>query len=149
KFLLSPRSHARIVAIDTTRAKAVSGVHAVLTGRDIGLRRFGRMLFDWPVLAYDRVLFAGQRVAAVAAETREAAEEAINLVEVEYEDLPALIDAEEALAPGAPVLHPDRADYVYLEGAQPTLPHPNLQGYRLIQKGEPDIARAFAQADRV
>ncbi len=73
KFLNSPRPHARIVSIDTTAAKAVPGVHAVLTGEEIGRKRFGRMLFDWPVLAFDRVLFAGQRVAAVAAETKEAA----------------------------------------------------------------------------
>jgi CO/xanthine dehydrogenase Mo-binding subunit len=107
------------------------------------------MLFDWPVLAFDRVIFAGQRVVAVAAETRDAAEEAVNLVEVEYEDLPAIIDAEDALTPDAPVLHPDHASYVYLEGVRPPLPHPNLQSYKLIQKGDPEIERAFAQADRV
>src|SRR5687767_3258011 len=57
KFLVSSRPHARIVSIDTSAAKTVPGVHAVLTGEDIGRKRFGRMLFDWPVLAFDRVLF--------------------------------------------------------------------------------------------
>src|SRR5947207_6426587 len=68
-FLMSPHPHARIVSIDTSAAKAVPGVHAVITGQDIGPRLFGRALFDWPVLAYDRVRFVGERVAAVAGET--------------------------------------------------------------------------------
>ena len=92
RFLMSPYPHARIGGIDTSAAKAVPGVHAVLTGRDVGPRRFGRLLFDWPVLAWDRVLFVGERVAAVAAETREAADEAIGLIRVEYEELPAVFD---------------------------------------------------------
>jgi len=77
KFLRSPFPHARIVSIDTSAASALPGVHAVLTGQDIGPKRFGRYLFDWPVLAYDRVLYIGERVAAVAAESREIAERAV------------------------------------------------------------------------
>src|SRR5437867_3381138 len=96
RFLLSPHPHARILAVDTDAAQRVPGVHAVLTGRDIGLKRFGRLLFDWPVLAYDRVLFAGERVAAVAAESRDAAEEAVNLIRVSYEELPAILEMEQA-----------------------------------------------------
>jgi len=81
---------------------------------DIGPgKRSGRMLYDLPVLAYDKVLYIGDRVAAVAAETREAAEEAARLVEVEYEDLPVVIDVASALAPSAPVLHPDLSSYFY------------------------------------
>src|SRR5581483_841706 len=99
KFLLSPHPHARIVSIDTSAAKAVPGVHAILTGRDIGPRLFGRVLYDWPVLAYDRVRYVGERVAAVAAETRDAAEEAVGRIQVEYEELPAIFDPEEALQP--------------------------------------------------
>ena len=149
KFLLSPHPHARIVSIDTSAARAVPGVHAVLTGQDIGDRRFGRYLYDWPVLAYERVLFVGERVAAVAAETREAAEDAVARIEVEYEELPAVLDFDDALADDAPLLHPDPAGYYYLTGQRPPRPHPNLQGYKLVQKGEPDIERVFAQADRV
>src|SRR5438309_604939 len=81
KFLQSPHPHARIRAVNTSAAKAVPGVHAVLTGQDIGRRFMGRVLYDWPVLAYDRVLYAGERVAGVAAETIEAAEQAINLID--------------------------------------------------------------------
>src|SRR5436309_3477971 len=79
RFLLSPVPHARIVSVDTAKARGVPGVHAVLTGADIGPRRFGRAIQDWPVLAYERVRYVGERVAAVAAETREAAEEAVSL----------------------------------------------------------------------
>jgi CO/xanthine dehydrogenase Mo-binding subunit len=147
RFLLSPHPHARIVSIDTSAARRVPGVHAVLTGADIGERRFGRNVFDWPVLAYERVLFVGERVAAVAAETREAAEEAIGLIQVEYEELPAVVDAEAALAPDAPVLHPRYSEYHALNRPEGPLPHPNLQGYSLVTKG--DIERGFAEADHV
>src|SRR5690349_11880086 len=73
RFLKSPFPHARIVSIDTSEAQKLPGVHAVLTGEDVGHRRFGRYLFDWPVLAFDRVLYAGERLAAVAADTKDAA----------------------------------------------------------------------------
>ena len=75
-FAESPYPHAKIVAIDTTAALAVPGVKAVLTGQDVGERRFGNLINDWPVLAYGEVTFIGEFVAAVAAETREAAAEA-------------------------------------------------------------------------
>src|SRR5438034_3489193 len=67
-YLKSPVPHARIVSIDTSAAKAVAGVHAVLTHEDIGVRRHGKVLYDCPVLAYDRVRYIGDRIAAVAAD---------------------------------------------------------------------------------
>jgi CO/xanthine dehydrogenase Mo-binding subunit len=149
RFLKSPFPHARIVSIDTSAARALPGVHAVLTAEDIGPRRFGRYLFDWPVLAFDRVLYVGERVAAVAAESRDIAEEALGLIQVEYEELPAVFDPEQALKPDAPILHPDPSGYHYLAGKRPPVPNLNMQGYKLIQKGETDIERAFAQADRI
>jgi len=149
KFLKSPFPHARIVSIDTSAAKQLPGVHAVLTAEDIGRRRFGRYLFDWPVLAFDRVLYVGERVAAVAAESRDVAEQALDLIRVEYEELTAVLDPEKAIVPGAPTLHPDPSSYHYLAGKRPPVPHLNLQGYKLIQKGEKDIERAFARANRV
>ncbi|MBI4493563.1 MAG: xanthine dehydrogenase family protein molybdopterin-binding subunit [Chloroflexi bacterium] len=149
EFLLSPVPHARIVSIDTSAAKALPGVHAVLAGADIGLRRFGRQLCDWPVLAHEQVWYVGERVAAVAAESPELAEAAIGLIEVQYEELPAVFDPEAALAEGAPILHPDPSGYYYWAGQRPPRPHLNLQGYHLDQKGDLDIERAFAQADRV
>src|SRR3712207_1008082 len=82
-YTRSPFPHARIVSINTDAARAVPGVHAVLTGADIGFVGVGRMLQDWPALAVDRVRMIGDRVAAVAAESRDAADEAARLVEVE------------------------------------------------------------------
>jgi CO/xanthine dehydrogenase Mo-binding subunit len=148
-FLMSPLSHARIVSIDTAAAKVLPGVHAVLTGADIGAVRFGRRLMDWPVLAWERVRFIGERVVAVAAETREQVEQALQAIVVEYDELPAVFEPEQALAADAPILHPQADDYVYLGGQRPARPHPNLQGYLLVQKGESDLERVFAGADRI
>lgn len=148
-YVTSPLPHARIVSIDVSRARQVPGVHAVLTGEDIGRATFGRALFDWPVLAWDRVRFIGDRVAAIAAETREAAEEAARLVEVEYEELPTIFDPLEALSEDAPIIHPDRSMYPFTAGELETLPHRNMQGYEKSVKGNADIERALAQADRV
>jgi CO/xanthine dehydrogenase Mo-binding subunit len=148
-FLTSPVPHARIRSIDVRAAAEVDGVHAVLTGRDIGEVRFGRRLLDRPVLAVDRVRFAGERVAAVAADSPRAAEEALERIEVDYEELPALLDPEAALAPGATVLHERASEYAYFGGTRQPVPNPNLQGRRLVAKGDPDIERALARADRV
>jgi carbon-monoxide dehydrogenase large subunit len=148
-FLMSPLPHARIVSIDTAAAKALPGVHAVLTGADLGRARFGRRLMDWPVLVQDKVRFIGERVAAVAAESREQAEEALGLIQVEYDELPAVFEPEQALAEGAPILHENPSEYAFLGGKRPAMPHPNLQGYHLVTKGEADIERAFARAERV
>lgn len=148
-FTISTVPHARIVSVDTSEALKVPGVHVVLTGQDVGDARLGRRLMDWPVLARDRVLFIGDRVAAVAAETKAAAQEAAALVRVEYAELPAIFEPEQALADGAPILHPDADKYIYLGKTRPPVPHPNLQGYNLVQKGEPDMEKAFAAADHV
>jgi CO/xanthine dehydrogenase Mo-binding subunit len=148
-FATSPFAHARIVKIDTRAAKAVPGVKAVLVADDIGRVRQGRYLMDWPVLAFDTVRFIGDRVAAVAAETREAAAEAARLIDVEYEELAAVFDAPSALAPGAPVLHTDPSGYYYQGKIRETMPHPNLQGYNLLEKGDGTIDAVFERAYRV
>ena len=149
-FAVSPVAHATIVRIDTTAAQAVPGVKAVLTSQDLPPgKRSGRMLYDWPVLAYDKVVFIGDRVAAVAAETREAAEAAARLVEVEYDELPALLDPIAALEPDAPVIHPDRDSYFYAGKEPPPRPHPNMQGSHRLVKGTGDIAAIFAAAEHV
>src|SRR5215218_4483498 len=111
-YTRSPVPHARILSIDTSAAKAVPGVHAVLTGADIGFVGVGRQLQDWPALAIDRVRMIGDRVASVAAESKAAADEAARLVEVEYEDLP-LVTLDNALDADATVLHPDIDTYKY------------------------------------
>ena len=114
RTLRSPLPHARIVHIDTSRAQQVPGVHAILTGADVRGRRYGRRLYDVPVLAEDRVRFIGDRVAAVAAEDRDIAEAALRLIDVEYEELPAVFEPLEALGQDAPILHPDVNSYVGL-----------------------------------
>jgi CO/xanthine dehydrogenase Mo-binding subunit len=149
-FTTSPLAHARIVSIDTSEAKRVPGVHAVLTSDDIGPgKRSGRMLYDLPVLAYGTVRMIGDRVAAVAAETREAAEEAARLVHVEYEELPVLLDPFAAMAPDAPVLHPEIDSYFYAGKKPPARKHPNVQGSHVVTKGDADLDPLFAGAHRV
>ncbi len=148
-FRRSDAAHARIVSIDVSAAKALPGVHAVLTGADIGGVRFGRRLLDQPILATDVVRFVGERVAAVAAETREIAEEAAQLIEVEYEELPAVTSIEEALRDDAPILHPEAASYVYLGGDRPPVPHPNVQGHRVVAHDDDQLERIFAEAPHV
>jgi CO/xanthine dehydrogenase Mo-binding subunit len=148
-FLRSPYPHARIVSVDTERARALAGVRGVLTGADVRGQRLGRRLQDWPVLCWDHVLFVGDRVAAVAADTREIAEEAVRLVAVEYEELPAVLGLEDALRADAPALHPEAATYRFLEGrgARPTVPHPNHQGHVVESHG--DVDAGFARAARI
>lgn len=148
-FTISPYAHAKIVSIDISAALDVPGVKAVLTGKDIGDKRHGRMLSDWAVLAYEKVVFIGDRVAAVAAETREAAEEAARLVEVEYEELPAIIDLMDALLPDAPIIHPDGDAYHYAGKKRPSRSHPNVQGQNQIVRGAADLEPLFAGAYRV
>ena len=103
KVLRSPFPHAKIVRIDTSKATELTGVRTVLTGRDLPGMRVGRFLRDVPPLAEARVRFVGEKVAAVAADDPDVAEEALLLIEVEYEELPAVFDPLEAMAPGAPV----------------------------------------------
>ena len=93
KALRSPLPHARIVRIDTAQARALPGVLAVLTTRDLPDVLVGRRMFDMPVLARDRVRFIGEKVAVAAALDPDIADEALALVDVEYEDLPAVVDA--------------------------------------------------------
>jgi CO/xanthine dehydrogenase Mo-binding subunit len=148
-FARSPYPHARIVAVDVSRARALAGVRAVLTGAEVRPARLGRRLQDWPVLCWERVLFIGDRVAAVAADSRAIAEEAVRLISVEYEELPAILDMADALKPDAPVLHPESAGYKFIEGrgARPAVPHPNHQGY--VREEHGDVDAAFAGATRV
>ena len=111
KCLRSPHPYARIVRIDTSRAVAVRGVQAVLTGADIDNRHVGRMLRDLPILADGVVRFVGQKVAAVAAESLEVAEAALAEIQVEYEPMDPLLDVDAAVADGATVLHPEFDTY--------------------------------------
>jgi CO/xanthine dehydrogenase Mo-binding subunit len=104
----SPHHHARIVSIDTGAAKAIPGVVAVLTSADVrGEKTSGALVQDQPVLALDVVRHMGEPVALVIAEDKTAARRAVKAVQVAYEPLPAVFDPTDAIAPGAPLVHPD------------------------------------------
>jgi CO/xanthine dehydrogenase Mo-binding subunit len=144
KVFRSAEPHARIVRIETARARQVPGVRAVLTAEDVPDVRFGGALKDETVLARGKVRYVGQPVAAVAATTAEAAEAALAAIEVVYEALPAVLDLDAALAPGAPLIHEDWASYT----AIPILHRDGNVAHRArIVVG--DVERGFAEADRV
>jgi CO/xanthine dehydrogenase Mo-binding subunit len=103
--------HARIAGIDTKLAEAADGVFGVYTAADVNPAPYGRSVRDIPILARDQVRFTGERIAAVVAESRQAAEAAAALVDVTYEDLPAVLSADEAITPGAPAVHEEPWNY--------------------------------------
>ena len=148
RALRSPYPHARIVNIDTSQAEALPGVHAVLTGDHPLIKgvRIGRRLYDVPVLAQGTALFIGDKVAAVAAETKDLADAALDLIEVEYEELPVVADVRSARADDAPVLHPDLNSYEGLP-AQVEGRHLNLFAHQQWTKG--DVEAGFAEADTI
>lgn len=107
KVLRSPHAHARIVSIDASAAGALDGVTAVLTRNETdGLGCYGTMVKDQPVVATDAVRYVGDIVAAVAAVDERTALAALDLIQVEYEILPAVFDVDEALDPSSPTIHP-------------------------------------------
>ena len=145
KVLRSPISYGRIKRIDTGKAMQVPGVKTVITGENVTGLRIGRCIYDTPVLADGVVRFIGEKVAAVAAETEEAAEQALDLIEVEYEELEPLLDPVEAAKPDAPVLHPDLLSYKGLP--VPVEKLSNVFAY--LKWGKGDIEAGFRDADLV
>ncbi|MDI6766932.1 MAG: molybdopterin-dependent oxidoreductase, partial [Bacteroidota bacterium] len=130
KVLRAKYPHARIVSIDTSKAKKLDGVETVLTADDIpGSKVFGIVVKNQSVLAFDKVRYLGDGVALVAAKTKEIAEEALSLIEVEYEQLPVLSDPEEAIKSDSPKIHDDDNTFVHHK----------------VRKG--DIEKGFAEAD--
>ena len=145
-FLRSPFPHARIVSIDASRARKLSGVKAVITGNDVSPRREGCALEDKPVLARERVLYIGEKVVGVAAVDKDTVEEALALIEVEYEELSAVFEPIEALKPDAPILHPDYATY---KGPKKCL-DPALVNVHSVERSlKGDIERGFAESDEI
>ena len=145
KILASTRSHARIIAIDTSKAEALPGVRAVITGQDFPNVRFGSgALKDRYIMARDRVYYIGEPVAAVAAEDEITAQEAISLIEVEYEDLEPVVDPLAALRAGAPAVHPDLETF---EGYGFTIEGGNI--CTLLDADRGDVDEAFRDADHV
>jgi CO/xanthine dehydrogenase Mo-binding subunit len=143
RCLRSPIPYGRIRRIDTSKASQVPGVKAVISGQDVPGLRIGRCIYDTPVLADGVVRFIGEKVAAVAAETRLAAEQALELIEVEYEEIEPLLDPVAAISPDAPVLHPDLLTYKGLPVPLDSVS--NVVAY--LKWGKGDIEEGFKQAD--
>jgi len=147
KILRSPHPHARIRGVDTAKAEQVPGVHAIITGADVKGYLVGKQIRDMPVLCWDKVRFVGDRVAAVAAETVDAAEEALHLIEVDYEELPAVFDPLEAMAEGAPTIHDNVAGY---DGAPEKILAKDLHnGLTRLSWQKGDVEKGFRDADLV
>ena len=146
KTVRSPHPHARIVKIDASAAVALPGVRAVVTGNDIPPgTKWGRRIADVPVLAQGEVKFAGEQVAAVIADDEETAERGVGLVEVEYEELPALLDPEEAMKDGAPLVNPNTKQ---IKGMFYDMPK-DQNHFVVWEWKHGDIAEGFKQADRI
>ena len=144
KVFRSSEPHALITRLDVSRARALRGVRAVITAEDVPDVRFGGSVYDEVVFARDRVRYHGEAIAAVAAVTEAIAEEALGLIEVSYEPLPVLNDAEDSLAAGAPLVHPEWESY----DSNPDLRREgNVLSHATIRRG--DVEQGFAEADRI
>jgi carbon-monoxide dehydrogenase large subunit len=147
KVLRSPIPHGRLKHLDVSKARALPGVHAVLTGADVANVFVGTRVKDQPVLVSDKVRFVGDAVAAVAADSEAIAEQALELIEVEYDELPGVYDPEEALKPSAPLIHEERAGYKNAPKIPDGISPHNLQSYTQWKHG--DLEEGFRRAARV
>jgi carbon-monoxide dehydrogenase large subunit len=148
KVLRSPHAHARIVRIDTAAAAAMPGVQVVATPESCP-EWVGECLRDQHPLAWGKVRYAGEPVAAVVADSEDAALAAMDAIRVEYEPLPAVLDAREAVKPGAPLVHPDLGSYTVLPGFRPE-PGTNVFHHYFVKSGnaERELARAELVVER-
>ncbi|HEY7322643.1 MAG TPA: xanthine dehydrogenase family protein molybdopterin-binding subunit [Candidatus Binatia bacterium] len=147
KILRSPYPHARILSVNAAKARQVPGVKAIITGADTRGLYIGKQIRDMPVLCWDVVRFVGDRVAAVAAETADAAEEAMRLIDVEYQELPAVFDPLEAMQANAPRLHADVTAY---EGGPKDLLAADVHnGLTRLAWRKGDVEQGFRAADIV
>jgi CO/xanthine dehydrogenase Mo-binding subunit len=143
KALRSPHHHAAITKLDTTKAESMPGVHAVITWKDVPLLEYGHLSAlgipaDEPLLAKDEVRYLGQPIALVAADDERLAAEAVDAIEVEFEERPALLDVRQAFDAEAPKIHQWGNWYTHFEGEMDR---------RQIRKG--DIDWAFENADAI
>ncbi len=145
RALRSPLAYARIAALDVERARRLPGVRAVVTGKDVPYL-YGSTVKDRPFLAVDVVRFAGEPVAAVAAVDEDTAQEALDLIRVDYEPLEPLLDPERAMEAGASLLHPDLGKYKHSYAARP-LAGTNICSHFQLRRG--DVEEGFAEADDV
>ncbi len=133
RILRSPYPHARILRIDTGKAERLRGVRAVVTAEDTIKKPWGAFFADQYPLSVGKVRYVGEEVAAVAALDRDTAEEALDLIDIEWEELPAVFDAEEAMKEGAPLVHEDKERNTVMA----------------IDVERGDIEKAFAESDLI
>src|SRR5437870_7025178 len=152
--LRSPYPHARITRIEKSRAEGLDGVSAVLTGAEIAKMPgvdpyYGPAFRDQPILAVDKVCYVGGPVVAVAAVNKRTAEDALQLIEIDYEPLPAVFDVLEAVKRDSPLVHDKHrpakafADLAHVKAGQQS----NICYHFKLRTG--DVDKAFAEADRV
>ncbi|MGH6894885.1 MAG: xanthine dehydrogenase family protein molybdopterin-binding subunit, partial [Dongiaceae bacterium] len=143
-ILQSPHAHARILRYDTTAARALPGVHAVLTGEDFSDHRMGAFIKDETAIAIGKVRYVGEPVAAAAAADEATARRACQLIEIVYDELPAVLTIEDALAADAPLIHERLADYFKVF---PAISDGNSLSYTEIAEG--DLAQGWRDSDLI
>lgn len=151
KIVRAPCAHARILRLDTTRARNLRGVKAVITGQDVPQHKIGHAVKDQDILCRDRVRYRGEPIALVAALDEDVAEQAAEAITAEFEELPAVFDVEDALKSSAPLVHDDPSRYE--PGAMSRmipirpLPGSNIASHLVLQRG--DVEAAFRRAHAV
>ena len=159
KLLTSPVSHAKLVEVDIEKARQMEGVEVIITYDDVPNTRRGQFILDQPILASEKLRYIGEPIAAVAAETPELAEKAVNAIKIKYEELPAIFDLEEAFSedPHA-IVHDDIQSYQFAKQGDPRFEkrdhveteyenRPNLMYSDTLNVG--DIDSAFDKADHI
>jgi len=144
RILRSSYPHARVIGIDVSRAQKAPGVKAVITAEDLPDGRYGPFIKDEPVLARTKVRYIGEPLAAVAATDPDTAEEALGLIDVEYEELPAVFDPLEAMRPDAPLIHEDLKSYFCVF---PAIQEGNVCSKTTFVEG--DVEKGLREADVV
>ena len=145
RLLRSPYPHAKILRMDVSKAEALPGVRAVVTGKEYN-SYIGLYLLDRTLYAVDRVRFVGEPVAGVVAATEEIAEAALKLIDVEYEELEGIFDPEDAMKPGAPLIHENLGEYEYASFIFPQ-PGTNISNHFKVRKG--DIEDGFNKSTTI
>ncbi|MFC0904606.1 xanthine dehydrogenase family protein molybdopterin-binding subunit [Clostridium sp. MT-14] len=146
KLKTSPYAHALIKNIDVSMARSLPGVKAVLTGKQ-AYQKLGIYIVDKSILAVDKVRYFGEAVAAVAAVSLDIAEKAVNLIEVEYESLPVMLDVEEAVKPGSILIHPDLKNYRTIPDVFFPEADTNIANHFKLRKG--NIEKGFDESDLI
>jgi CO/xanthine dehydrogenase Mo-binding subunit len=142
----SPHARASIIRVDTTKAAALPGVRAVVTGAELDYR-MGLYVVDKHILAKGEVRHYGEAVAAVAADTLEQAKAAVEAIEIEYQVLEPVLHHMDALKPEAPLVHPDLGSYSYIAAAFTPKPGTNIANHTKLRKG--DVDKGFEQSEYI